>query len=142
MNELIPLSILELDLPAPGNGWAAGLAEHGIAIVLDDLGRASIPRAAARHLFEARRAAEAKARKISQRREEQAVEADRRWRASLPRGQRWWELPDGVHPATAMLQQAKDAEPKRRSLLEDAFAGTPSAMYVDEPRPAFEDEAL
>ena len=134
MNELIPLSILELDLPAPGNGWAAGLAEHGIAIVLDDLGRASIPRAAARELFEARRAAEAKAREIAEATERQVVEADRQFRAGLPRGAAWWEIPDGVHPATAMLQQAKDAEPRRTpSQVEWLFGEADTMVYHEFP---------
>jgi hypothetical protein len=43
--------------------------------------------------------------------ERQAIEADRQWRAALPRRAAWWEVPDCVHPATAMLQAAKDAEP-------------------------------
>ena len=38
-DEPVPLSVLELDLPAPTIGWAAGLAEKGIGTVLDDLGR-------------------------------------------------------------------------------------------------------
>jgi hypothetical protein len=113
MNELIPLSILELDLPAPGNGWAAGLAEHGIAIVLDDLGRASIPRAAARELFEARRASEAKAREMAAANEQAAIERDREFRAALPKGKAWYEVPAGVHPATALLAEVKAAQPRR-----------------------------
>jgi hypothetical protein len=35
----IPLSHLELDLPAPAGGWAAYLADRGISITIDDIGR-------------------------------------------------------------------------------------------------------
>lgn len=134
MNELIPLSILELDLPAPGNGWAAGVAEHGIAIVLDDLGRASIPRAAARELFEARRAAEAKAREMAEANERRAVEADRQWRAALPKGAAWYDIPPGVHPAAAMLQAAKDAQPRRTpSRAEWLFGLQDTGGVIHEP---------
>jgi hypothetical protein len=54
--EPVPLSVLELDLPAPTIGWAAGLAERGIEVVLDDLGRLAVSRANARRLFEEKRA--------------------------------------------------------------------------------------
>jgi hypothetical protein len=53
--ELVPLSVLELDLPAPGDGWAAHLAHRGVEIVLDDIGRAAVARSDARMLFAERR---------------------------------------------------------------------------------------
>jgi hypothetical protein len=40
--ELIPLGVLALDLQAPAE-WSAYLADRVVQIVLDDLGRASIP---------------------------------------------------------------------------------------------------
>jgi hypothetical protein len=40
----IPVSHLSLDLPEPISGWARSLAERGVEIVRDDLGRPSIPR--------------------------------------------------------------------------------------------------
>ena len=42
MDELVPLSVLQLDLPAPATGWNAFLAERHIPVRLDDLGRDSI----------------------------------------------------------------------------------------------------
>jgi hypothetical protein len=42
--EPVPLSHLELDLPAPTIGWAAGLAERGISVQVDDVGRLSVSR--------------------------------------------------------------------------------------------------
>ena len=45
---VVPLSHLSLDLPKPPSGWVAYLTGRGVAVVEDDLGRPSIPRAAAR----------------------------------------------------------------------------------------------
>jgi hypothetical protein len=60
--DLISLSVLALDLPEPsGVGWAAYLADRGIAIVLDEIGRAAITKADARSLFDERRENEARA---------------------------------------------------------------------------------
>jgi hypothetical protein len=138
---LIPLSHLALDLEPPAiGGWHHYLAECNIKIIDDDLGRPSVSRSDARRLLTQKREAEARAREVAAANERQAVEADRQWRAGLPRGAAWWEVPDGVHPATAMLQQAKDAEPRRRSVLEDALAGGETTMYILDPQPAFEDE--
>jgi hypothetical protein len=117
--ELIPLSHLELDLNPPTDGWAAYLAARDIGIVLDDLGRASVARDAARGLFSERREAEAKAREHAAAAERQAIEADQQWRAQLPHGLPWFEVPEGLHPATAMLTVARDEDPRRRSLAED-----------------------
>jgi hypothetical protein len=115
----IPLSELERDLPAPGEGWAAHLAARDIGIVLDDLGRASVARDAARGLFTEHRANEARRAEHHAALEQAAIEADRLWRARLPRGLPWFEVPDGLHPATAMLTVARDEDPRRRSLVED-----------------------
>jgi len=52
---LIPLSVLLLDLEPSTAGWAADLAVKGIAIHLDDLGRASIARSEARRLIAEKR---------------------------------------------------------------------------------------
>ena len=38
-------------------------------------------------------------------------------------------IPDGVAPAAAMLQAAKDAEPRRTSVLEHALANDDAAEY-------------
>jgi hypothetical protein len=53
--EPVPLSAIALDLPAPAAGWAFELERRGIPIVLDDIGRPSISRDAARDLLAARR---------------------------------------------------------------------------------------
>jgi hypothetical protein len=38
----VPLSVLELDLPTPVEGWTFLLAARGVEITLDDIGRMSI----------------------------------------------------------------------------------------------------
>jgi hypothetical protein len=45
------MSVLALDLPAPGDGWSAFLAGRGIEVVTDDIGRKTISRGHATMLF-------------------------------------------------------------------------------------------
>jgi hypothetical protein len=42
--DLVPLSLLELDLAAPVEGWNLHLADRNIEIVEDDIGRAAVSR--------------------------------------------------------------------------------------------------
>jgi hypothetical protein len=62
------------------------------------LGRACIARADARRLFEEKRR-EQKARGVAERNERQAIEQDRQWRAGLPKGAAWYDIPAGMSPA-------------------------------------------
>src|SRR5215207_1973453 len=103
-SNLIPLSYLELDLAAPAAGWAVYLADRGMSIVLDDVGRASITRDAVRDLLTEQRDGEARRARLQAETERQAIEADKQWRARLPRGTPWYEIPDGVLPVLAMTQ--------------------------------------
>jgi hypothetical protein len=119
----IPLSVLELDLPAPAIGWAAGLAEKGISTVLDDLGRLCVPRDVARQLFAKHRESEVRRREVMARIERQAEEKDREFRAQLWGGIRADHMPPGVAPAAVMLQSARDSQPKRATPLEESLAG-------------------
>jgi hypothetical protein len=111
--EPVPLSVLELDLPAPTIGWAAGLAEKGIRTVLDDLGRLCVSRGDARRLFEEHREAESRKREMAARQEQLAVEADRAFRAQLSPGIPWYQLPDGVSFAQAAAAAEAEAHPRR-----------------------------
>jgi hypothetical protein len=43
-------------------------------------------------------------------------------------------IPDGVTPAAAMLQAAKDAQPRRKSVLEHALANGDTFEYHPVPR--------
>jgi hypothetical protein len=127
--EPIPLSILELDLPAPTIGWAAGLAEKGIGTVLDDLGRLCVSRANARRLFEEKRAAEEHAREVRARNERAAVEADRVRRASMPKGLAWHEVPIGLTPAEAMVAGDPDRDKRRKNPVAAMFDGDSMVVH-------------
>ena len=132
--EPVPLNILALDLAEPANGWAAYLAGQGISIAFDGIGWRAISRADAKRLLDAQRQNEIRKQDQAARLEAEAVEADRAWRAQLPRGAAWYEVPDGVHPATAMLQQARDAEPRRTpSQVEWLFGEADTMVYHELP---------
>jgi hypothetical protein len=122
--ELVPLSHLQLDLPAPGGGWATFLADRGISITIDDIGRASVSRSDARQLVTEQREAEVQRREKAAEFERQAVESDQRRRAQIYAGIPAAAIPDGVHPARAMLEASRDARRTRRvSPLQEALSG-------------------
>jgi bifunctional ADP-heptose synthase (sugar kinase/adenylyltransferase) len=98
--DTVPLSVLALDLDAPSaGGWHAYLASRGIAVLVDDVGRDSITKADARRLFDERREHEIRRRQIAARQEQAALEADRAFRAGLPKGLHWTDIPVGVSAA-------------------------------------------
>ena len=89
-------------------------------VVSDDLGRRCVSREVARRLFADRAAAEVRWREAQERQDAEFAEraaANRPW-AGLPVGSDW----DGVSAASLMLAAAKDAQPRRRSVLEHALA--------------------
>jgi hypothetical protein len=132
----VPLSVLALDLDggAPIGGWTVWLAERGIAVAFDDIGRPAISRADAKQLLAAQRQDQIRKQDLAARLEAEAVEKDRAWRASLPRGAAWYDIPAGVHPATAMLQRAKDAQPRRTpSQVEWMFGEADTMVYHELP---------
>jgi hypothetical protein len=135
--EPIPISHLELDLPAPGfGGWKVFLAEHDIAIVEDDLGRPSIARSDARQLFTEHREAEQRQREAIARRD---VELEKLRQSRLRPGIPADRIPAGIAPAVFITQSDRDERPRRRSFLEDALDG--GEMTVHRIRQAaFEDE--
>jgi hypothetical protein len=123
---MIPLPHLALDLDAPTGGWLAALRAKGVEVVAVDIDRPSISRADAAALFAERREPEQRRREFDERRfaelEEQRLA---RLRGGVPADQ----VPDGVHPAAAMLQAAKDAAPRRRTPLEEALDNDGSPTY-------------
>ena len=96
-------------------------------VILDDVGSRCVTRSTARRLFTERAEAEQRQREARERRDAETGElAANRPRGGIPADQ----IPEGVHPATAMLQAAKnDAEPKRRSVLEEALDNDASLTY-------------
>jgi hypothetical protein len=113
--ELIPLSQLALDLPAPAEGWPVYLHGRNIPVVVDDIGRDAISRDAARRLFTEHRENLMRVREVAARREAQAIALDQARRAQLNPGVPWYKIPAGVSPAQAMAQAGRDAEPRRVS---------------------------
>lgn len=97
---LIPLSHLELDLEPSTAGWAADLAAKGVAIHLDDLGRASISRSDARRLIAEKRERLARHYQMEEQRFAK-LEGERL--ARLPKGLPWYEVPAGMSAAEAMV---------------------------------------
>jgi hypothetical protein len=94
----------------------------------DDLGRRVVPRQVARDLF-AERDAQERSRREAQARNDEA------WADLAARSQPWagvsaTSIPDGVSAATVMLQAAKDALPRRQSVLEHALANEGEIEYV------------
>jgi hypothetical protein len=115
LSDLVPLSVLELDLDAP---------VIGVPVLTDDIGRPSVSREVARQLIteqRERREAQARQRVAAELR---AVEADRRWRAQLPAGIPASAIPDGVLPVMAMTQAVHDERPKRLTPLQEALSNS------------------
>jgi hypothetical protein len=137
--EPIPLSVLALDLDIPVGGWDHYLAECNVEIITDDLGRRSVRRADAARLLREQAAARQRAREIAEATEQAAIERDRQFRAALPKGTPWHDIPADVLPVVHMTAAAQAEQPKRRTLLEDAFAGGETTMYVLPPTPVDED---
>ena len=95
-------------------------------VVSDDLGRRCVSREVARRLFADRAAAEVRWREAQERQDAgyaAQVAANPVW-PGIPAGQ----IPDGVAPALAMLTAAKDALPKRQSVLEHALQDRDGAI--------------
>jgi hypothetical protein len=110
--DLVPISHLKLDLPDQSD-WHAYLAARNIEIVEDAIGRASIAHAAARMLIAEERQREQLRREKAAEAEQQAVEADRAFRAALPKGLAWYELPDGVSFVEAAAAAEAAKHPRR-----------------------------
>jgi hypothetical protein len=127
--DLVPLSHLALDLPEPPVGWRTFLADRGIPIGSDELGRDAVSRDDARQLFTERREAEGRKREVVERNEQRAIEQDRRFRAQLWPGIPADLMPPGAAPAAVMLQANKDAQPRRRSVLQEALSNDSGLTY-------------
>ena len=127
----IPLSVLELDLPAPAVGWLVELDRRGIQVVDDDIGRPSISRDDAKMLLHEQREVEARRREMAAEAERQAIEADRAFRATLNKGVEWWRLPDNMAPGDAMALAAAQSDRQKsvqEELLEEEFGGPQTSM--------------
>jgi hypothetical protein len=128
--ERVPLSELALELPVPPDGWAAELAARGVAVVLDDLGRACVDRAVARDLFAAYRSQQEAAARRRVELEEELVAADAARRAAMPRGIPAGAVPEGISAAQLMmLSDPMDRGSRRESVLEHALSNGGQPVY-------------
>jgi hypothetical protein len=128
--QVVPLSELSRDLPEPAGGWAAAMAGRGVEVVLDDLGRAAISRPAARLLFTEHLAQEELAARHRAEIEQRAVEAHRRFRASLPAGIPAGAVPEGLSAGQLMMLSDPERQGSRReSVVEHALANEGTAVY-------------
>jgi hypothetical protein len=127
--DLVPISHLALDLPEPVGGWAGYLKGRGIEVLTDDIGRPSIARADARQLFDEHRASEAEKARRRKLAEAQAVADDQLRRAQIWGGVPAEALPVGVSASSVMLQAARDAQPKRQSVLQHALANSGEMVF-------------
>jgi hypothetical protein len=135
--ELIPLVVLELSLAAPVE-WAAFLADRGMSIIIDDIGRPSVSRSDARLLLTEQREAEVRRREKAAELERQAVEQDRLRRASLPTGIPAGMVPDGLAPAEAMMLAGESSAPRAKSVREQLLErelGSGESMVFHSFRP-------
>jgi hypothetical protein len=131
--DLVPLSVLALDLDVPATGWRAYLASRGVEVVTDDLTRPAIARSDARRLFDEHREMEVRRREVMERIEAAAEEKDRVFRAQLWQGVPADLMPPGVAPAAVMLQASRDAQPKRMSPLQEALSNSSELVYHSLP---------
>lgn len=126
-SELVPLSVLSLDLAEPATGWAADLGARGIAIVPDDIGRAAVSRDDARRLIADRRdearAAEARQREATERMD---AEFEARRQAQLPPGLAADRVPEGMTAAEFMMALGRDKAPRRISPMEEFLGRGPA----------------
>jgi hypothetical protein len=83
-SEVVPLSVLALDLPSPATGWEPFLTVRNIAIVVDDIGRPSVSRDDAGTLIAEKHEGERRAREVAKQQEQAAIAADQAWRSQLP----------------------------------------------------------
>ena len=130
MNPTIPLSHLELDYPTPTVGWGVELDRRGVAIVLDDVGRPAISRAAAAELLTEQRAQQEAAARHREEIEQRAIEQDQRFRARLAGGIPADAVPAGMTAAMLMMaSDPMDQRPRRESLLDHALAREEGIVY-------------
>jgi hypothetical protein len=121
--ELVPLSVLALEIDTGQESWAVFLGRRGITFKPDAIGRDAITVGDAQRLMAEKRAHDLKVQALRRLQEEAWVEADRLRFAGIWKGASADLLPVGEHPASVMLAVAKDSEPKRRSVLQDSLEG-------------------
>ena len=140
--DLIPLSHNGLELDTPPNGWVLHLERRGIAVLTDDIGRRAISRSDAKQLLDEKHANEVRQAKLRALQEQEMVEADQRFRASLGQGVPADLIPAGSTYMEAVVAAQLDAQPyrpRRSTVAEDLLSG---GGYVFHPIERDADEEL
>jgi hypothetical protein len=118
---LVPLTVLSLDHPEPLAGWPSMLAERGVAVLRDDLGRACIAREDARALLAEREEWELKSVGETRRRQEERVRESR----PVPRGIPRPASADAALSAYEVMRgadaDAEQSDPARRLTPQEEF---------------------
>jgi hypothetical protein len=127
--EPVPLTELERDLPAPAVGWAAELGRRGVAVVLDDLGRAAVDRATARVLFTEHREQQEAAARHRAEIEQRVIAADEARRAALPKGVPAGMVPEGMTAGLLMMAADPMQGSRRESVVADALKNDGRLIY-------------
>jgi hypothetical protein len=127
--EPVPLSQLGLDVPEPPAGWVFELERRGIPIVLDDIGRPSISRDAARDLLAKRHEQQQAAARRREAIERRVIEADQRFRASLPAGIPAGAVPEGISAGQLMMLSDPMQGSRRESVVADALKNDGRLIY-------------
>lgn len=128
--QLIPLSHLELDHPAPVEGWNAFLGRKGVEICNDGIGRPSIASDDARRLLTERAEAEERRAELLRQADEQAAAFDREWRRSIGAG-----ISPDAYAGMSYVEAARESEldnlgyQPRASVVADAFADPDSITF-------------
>ena len=129
LEPFISLVELELSLDAPVEGWYNFLAARSVEVTLDDIGRMSIARVDARRLLTEKREREAEQARQRKLAEAKAVADDQLRRSQIWGGVPAEALPVGVSASSVMLQAARDAQPKRQSVLQHALANSGELVF-------------
>jgi hypothetical protein len=136
--QLVPLTILALDIDEPVVGWPAFFPARGIELIEDDLGRMAIRREDVRTLIAERREWELKAAAETSRRQEETVRKSRPVLSGIPRP------PNADAALTAFeVMRGTDAadeedDPNRRVSPHEEFFrarfGAPQKVVVEEDK--------
>ena len=131
MGELVPLSVLALDVGVPALGWTHELGRHNIRTVVDGIGRECIRAEDARTLVAAHHEDQARRARARREAEEQAVKADQAFRRSLPPGIPVSLIPSGVTGAEVMTANDPDrARGRRQSILQHALENDGAVIFT------------
>jgi hypothetical protein len=125
-NEPIPLTVLELNIPRPVDGWEAALRRRGVAIERDSAGFKAVARSVARELVSEHEEEQKRLARHRQEVEARMIAADAARLAQISKG-----IPAvaGVRGAELLLALAADERPQRETVLDHALQRRDGPVY-------------